>query len=112
MTHTESELQVRNWIVLGLMALLLLLWLVPIGFLTALLSYEEIKKQMPWLGRIIDSNERIRALVQTSLPSVAVISFNALLPFLLEGTLFERSLGDLIEMSWPRFVLCPRAPRP
>ena len=43
------------------------------------------------LGRMIDSNEQIRAIVQNSLPSVAMITLNALLPFMLEGVLPPRS---------------------
>lgn len=60
-------------------------WIFPITALASLLSYKEIKKVMPWLGVIIDSNDHIRAIVQNSLPSVAMITLNALLPFILEG---------------------------
>jgi hypothetical protein len=67
------------------MALLLFFWLFPITFLASLLSYKEIKKAMPWLGDLIDRNDKIRAIVQNSLPSVAMISLNALAPFILEG---------------------------
>lgn len=70
---------------MGMMGVLLFFWIFPITGLASLLSYKEIKKSMPWLGRLIDSNERIRAVVQNSLPSVAMISLNALLPFMLEG---------------------------
>lgn len=72
-------------IVLVCMALLLFFWLFPITALASLLSYEEIKKAWPWLGRVIDSNDKIRALVQNSLPSVAMITLNAMAPFILEG---------------------------
>lgn len=75
----------RELIVMGMMGALLFFWIFPITGLASLLSYKEIKKSMPWLGRLIDSNERIRAVVQNSLPSVAMISLNALLPFMLEG---------------------------
>lgn len=67
-------------------------WIFPITALASLLSYKEIKKVMPWLGRIIDSNDKIRAIVQNSLPSVAMITLNALLPFILEG---EVGRGDI-----------------
>ena len=75
----------RELIVMGMMGALLFFWIFPITGLASLLSYKEIKKSMPWLGRLIDSNERIRAIVQNSLPSVAMITLNALLPFVLEG---------------------------
>lgn len=61
-------------------------WVFPVAALASLLSYEEIKKVMPWLGRIIDSNEQIRAIVQNMLPSIAIILLNALAPFAFEGT--------------------------
>ncbi|KAG8994392.1 hypothetical protein FRB94_009930 [Tulasnella sp. JGI-2019a] len=84
MAHSPRHLRVREIIVMGIMILLLLFWIVPISALATLLSYKEIKKALPWLGRIIDMNETVRALVQTSLPSLAVVSLNAALPFLLE----------------------------
>lgn len=67
------------------MVLLLSFWFIPITGLASLLSYKEIKKVMPWLGNLIDANDQIRAIVQNSLPSVAMITLNALLPFILEG---------------------------
>jgi hypothetical protein len=73
--------------VTGCVVLLLFFWIFPITALSTLLSYKEIKKVMPWLGRLIDSNDKIRAIVQNSLPSVGMITLNALLPFLLEGVL-------------------------
>jgi hypothetical protein len=69
------------------MGILLFFWAFPITALAGLLSYKEIKKSMPWLGELIDSNDKVRAIVQNSLPSVAMITLNALLPFILEGIL-------------------------
>jgi hypothetical protein len=40
---------------------------------------------MPWLGWLIDSNEQIQAIVQNVLPSVAMISINAMMLFVFEG---------------------------
>lgn len=85
MTPSTTNIRTRDVIVLMLMGLLLFFWFFPISALASLLSYEEIKKTMPWLGRLIDQNVQIRAIVQNSLPSVAVITLNACLPFLLEG---------------------------
>jgi hypothetical protein len=85
MSLTTNSIRIRELIVLACMALLLFFWLFPITALASLLSYKEIKKAMPWLGRIIDSNDKVRAIVQNSLPSVAMITLNALAPFILEG---------------------------
>ena len=85
MTFSQTSLRVRECFVLGSIALLFFFWVIPITGLASLLSYKEIKKTMPWLGQMIDSNDKIRAIVQNSLPSVAMITLNALLPFILEG---------------------------
>lgn len=85
MSHSRAEGRVRQIIVLGIMLVIFLFWVFPIAALASLLSYQEIKKTMPWLGRLIDSNEEIRAIVQNVLPSAGMISLNALLPFLFEG---------------------------
>ena len=75
----------RELLVIGAVGLLMFFWIFPITALASLLSYKEIKKAMPWLGQIIDSNDEIRVIVQNSLPSIAMITLNALLPFILEG---------------------------
>jgi calcium permeable stress-gated cation channel len=88
MAYSPSSIRMRDFVVTGCMILLLFFWVLPITALASLLSYKEIKSTMPWLGRLIDRNDHIRAIVQNSLPSVAMITLNALLPFLLEGGLF------------------------
>ncbi|TCD61780.1 hypothetical protein EIP91_007958 [Steccherinum ochraceum] len=75
----------REFIVFGAMCLLFFFWVFPVSALASLLSYQEIKRVWPWLWELIDSNEQIRAIVQNSLPSISLITLNALLPFLLEG---------------------------
>ncbi|PFH48588.1 hypothetical protein AMATHDRAFT_65071 [Amanita thiersii Skay4041] len=85
MSLSSTNLRVRDLFVLGVMAMLFLFWIFPITALASLLSYKEIKKAMPWLGELIDSNPQIRAIVQNSLPSVAMITLNAMLPFMLEA---------------------------
>ncbi|OCF40913.1 membrane protein [Kwoniella heveanensis CBS 569] len=81
---SNREAQVRDFIVMGVTGVLFLFWFVPVSSLATLLSYEEIKKIMPWLARVIDASPRLAAIVQNSLPSLALIAFNGLLPFLLE----------------------------
>lgn len=85
-SHTPNNLRIREWVVISAIAVLLLFWTVPTSALASLLSYKEIKKVWPWLGGVIDASPQVRAIVQNSLPSVAIASINALLPFLLEGT--------------------------
>jgi len=85
MSLSSTNLLVRELFVLAAMGMLFFFWVFPIAALASLLSYKEIKRVMPWLGQVIDANEEIRAIVQNSLPSVAMILLNALLPFILEG---------------------------
>ncbi|KAG6837025.1 hypothetical protein H0H93_016232 [Arthromyces matolae] len=102
MTPSPAHIRTRDAIVLALMGLLFFFWFFPITALASLLSYEEIKKTMPWLGRLIDQNEQIRAIVQNSLPSVAVISLNAFLPFLLEALTYQQGYRA---RSWVEYSL-------
>ncbi|KAI0249273.1 DUF221-domain-containing protein [Lactifluus subvellereus] len=101
MGHSTSTLRLRDAIVLGSLALLFFFWAIPITGLASLLSYKEIKKTMPWLGRLIDGNEKIRAIVQNSLPSVAMITLNALIPFVLEALTYVQGFRarSLVEYS-------------
>jgi hypothetical protein len=103
MTLSTGQVRFRELFVLGCMVLIFFFWIFPINALAILLSYKEITKVMPWLGRLIDRNERVRAIVQNSLPSVGMISLNAVIPFLLEGGfasfMFQRSITDLVVAS-------------
>ncbi|KAG0698644.1 hypothetical protein DFH29DRAFT_810066 [Suillus ampliporus] len=102
--HPPGNLFAREIFVTGCVVLLLFFWIFPITALASLLSYKEIKKVMPWLGRLIDSNDKIRAVVQNSLPSVAMITLNALLPFILEALTYIQGYKarSLIEYSLMR----------
>ncbi|KAI6026538.1 hypothetical protein BKA83DRAFT_4244721 [Pisolithus microcarpus] len=99
--NTPGALFSRDLLVLGAVGLLLFFWILPITALASLLSYKEIKKVMPWLGQLIDTNDKIRAIVQNSLPSVAIVTLNALLPFILEGLTYTQGYKarSMIEYS-------------
>ncbi|KAF8661641.1 hypothetical protein AX16_001283 [Volvariella volvacea WC 439] len=102
MTPTSANIRTRDVVVLLTMAMLLFFWIFPITALASLLSYKEIKKAMPWLGSLIDKNERIRAIVQNSLPSVAMIVLNAILPFFLEALTYVQGYKA---RSWVEYSL-------
>ncbi|KAK0463700.1 uncharacterized protein EV420DRAFT_1638625 [Desarmillaria tabescens] len=102
MTPSQAHIRTRDALVLGALALLFFFWFFPITALASLLSYDEIKRTLPWLGRLIDSNAKVQAVVQNSLPSVAMITLNALLPFLLEGLTY---LQGYRARSWIEYSL-------
>ena len=85
MTISPRSALIRDWTVTGAMLVLLFFWIIPVATLAGLLSYKEIKKTWPALARLIDANPQVGTIIQNSLPSVAVITLNACLPFLLEG---------------------------
>ncbi|KZT73615.1 DUF221-domain-containing protein [Daedalea quercina L-15889] len=100
-SYSPPNLRIRDWIVVSAIAVLLLFWTVPTSALASLLSYEEIKKVWPWLGSVIDASPQVRAVVQNSLPSVAIAIINAVLPFLLEALTYLQGYParSLIEYS-------------
>ncbi|KAI0677415.1 DUF221-domain-containing protein [Trametes maxima] len=91
-SHSPFAALVREWLAMGAMVVLQFFWFIPITALAGLLSYSEIKKTMPWLAQMIESNEHLAAIVQNSLPSVAMITLNATLPFLLEALTLIQAL--------------------
>ena len=103
MTLAPGSALARDWLVIGAMAILLFFWVIPVTALAGLLSYREIKKTWPALARLIDADAQIGAIVQNLLPSVAVISLNACLPFLLEGRSMNVSVQlKRAEYGWRR----------
>jgi hypothetical protein len=71
----------------------------PVSALASLLSYEEISRVAPWLADLIEKSPLIAALVQTTLPSTAVIIFNAALPYLLEWLCYIQGFRSKSEIS-------------
>ncbi|TRM57425.1 hypothetical protein BD626DRAFT_213405 [Schizophyllum amplum] len=102
MTPSRGSLLTRDSFVMALMGLLLFFWVIPTSALASLLSYKEIKKTLPWLARLIDRNETVQAIVQNSLPSAAIITLNALLPFLLEALTYAQGYRA---RSWIEYSL-------
>jgi hypothetical protein len=110
MTLSPKVRNIRELIVLSFMVLLFFFWAVPVTTLAGFLSYKEIKKTLPWLAKLIDSNETIRAVVQNSLPSLGMVILNAALPFLLEGKHYENlNYGVVVDLLY-RTVLSTRIP--
>jgi hypothetical protein len=62
-------------------------------FLTSLIQKKTSTVKTPMLARIINQNPRLQAIVQNSFPSLAVITFNGLLPFFLSCALMELVSG-------------------
>ncbi|KZV93163.1 DUF221-domain-containing protein [Exidia glandulosa HHB12029] len=102
MTLSPRGQRTRDLAVSAFIVLMFFFWALPVTALSSLLSYEEIQRVMPWLGRLIDSSDAVRAFVQNSLPSIALITLNGLLPFLFEGLSY---LQGFRARSWIEYSL-------
>ncbi|SCV74453.1 BQ2448_8092 [Microbotryum intermedium] len=94
---SNTSVFVRRVLVLVTLLVLLSVWSVPVAYLAKLLSWDTIEETAPKLAKFIAKSPRLRGFVQTSLPSLAMVSFNNLLPLFL-GELSV--LSGLSARSW------------
>jgi hypothetical protein len=99
---SSYSITLRVFLVIAATTLLLLFWSTPVFFLASLLSYDTIKEYSPWLAHQIDRFPAVGALVQNSLPSLAFVGFNALLPYILEALCYFQGLQA---KSWIEYSL-------
>ncbi len=98
---SNNDRRVRQVLVSIFMVAVLVFYIPPLVFLASFVSPGAIKKYAPWLDRLLDTDQRLRALVQNNLPSLVVIGFNALLPLVLEYSSYLQGLKarSLVEYS-------------
>ncbi|GAA5948371.1 hypothetical protein JCM3765_001391 [Sporobolomyces pararoseus] len=82
---SNSSTFIRRVLVVLVMLLLLSVWSVPVAALASLLSWNTVKETVPKLAKFLDKSPQLRGVVQTTLPSLALVIFNNLLPFFLEA---------------------------
>ncbi|GAA6059229.1 hypothetical protein JCM10212_006622 [Sporobolomyces blumeae] len=82
---SKTSAFIRRVLVVIIMLVLLSVWAIPVAALASLLSWDTIKQTAPRLAKLLGKSPRLRGLVQTTLPSLALVLFNNLLPFLLEA---------------------------
>lgn len=98
---SNNDRRVRQVLVSIFIMAILVFYIPPLVFLASFVSPGAIAKYAPWLDRLLDTDERLRALVQNNLPSLVVIGFNALLPLVLEYSSYLQGLKarSLVEYS-------------
>ncbi|SPC64188.1 uncharacterized protein UHOD_05173 [Ustilago sp. UG-2017b] len=98
---SNNDRRVRQVLVSIFIVAVLVFYIPPLVFLASFVSPGAIAKYAPWLDRLLDTDERLRALVQNNLPSLVVIGFNALLPLVLEYSSYLQGLKarSLVEYS-------------
>ncbi|GAA6025636.1 hypothetical protein JCM11491_007153, partial [Sporobolomyces phaffii] len=82
---SNSSTFIRRFLVVFVMLVLLSIWSVPVAALASLLSWNTVKETAPKLAKWLDKSPRLRGVVQTTLPSLALVIFNNFLPFFLEA---------------------------
>ncbi|OIW34653.1 DUF221-domain-containing protein [Coniochaeta ligniaria NRRL 30616] len=72
----------RAWSITIFVAILTVIWLIPVAFLASSLSLCTIKKFFPSFASSLSRHEITRALIQTGLPTAVVSLLNAAVPYL------------------------------
>ncbi|GAB2279858.1 CSC1-like protein erd4 [Dionaea muscipula] len=80
LNHYERD--IRKYVVYLVVALAILFYMIPIGFVSAFTTLENLKKLMPFIKVIVDV-KAISTLLEAFLPQLALLVFLALLPTLL-----------------------------
>ncbi|GES81939.1 DUF221-domain-containing protein [Rhizophagus clarus] len=80
----KREVIVRGVLVNCLVAIIIFSWTVPSSFVATLLSLNTLKKFFPWLEKLAESNEILKSFIQGTLPTLAVVTLNAIIPMLME----------------------------
>lgn len=73
----------RGWLVHATMAVLVVFWAVPVTAVASLTTLDRVTAVLPFLRSIVDSNQAIRAFLEGVLPTLALVLFMAILPYLL-----------------------------
>ncbi|GMI86004.1 early-responsive to dehydration 4 [Hibiscus trionum] len=73
---------VRQYIIYFVVFLTIVFYIIPIGFISAITTLENLRKLLPFLKPIIDRAE-IKTVLEAYLPQLALIVFLALLPMFL-----------------------------
>ncbi|XP_057947966.1 CSC1-like protein ERD4 [Malania oleifera] len=76
------ERQIRQYIVYFIVALTILFFMIPIGFISAFTTLENLRKLLPFLKPVVKI-EAIKTVLEAYLPQIALIVFLAMLPKLL-----------------------------
>ncbi|KAI4303694.1 hypothetical protein MLD38_039294 [Melastoma candidum] len=76
------ERQVRQYIIYILVALTIVFYMIPIGFISAFTTLANLKKILPFMKTVINQPE-VRTVLGAYLPQIALIVFLAMLPKLL-----------------------------
>ncbi|XP_073005301.1 CSC1-like protein ERD4 isoform X1 [Typha latifolia] len=78
-TKKSYERHVRQCLVYGVVFLTVFFFMIPIAFISAFTTLENLRKLLPFLKKVVDQPE-IKTVLEAYLPQIALIVFLALLP--------------------------------
>jgi hypothetical protein len=90
--------RIRSWTVTAFVAILSIVWLVPVAFLASFLSICTINEYLPTFGEWLKEHEIARTLVQTGLPTLVVSLLNVAVPYLYDYLSYHQGMlsqGDI-----------------
>jgi hypothetical protein len=89
----------RQWIVFMLVIITTVLWFIPVGAISVLLSPEGIAKISPGLAKFLDDHEQLHALAVGFLPTLAYTIFFALVPWIFNWFSYVQGYLDVSEVE-------------
>ncbi len=87
-----GERRTRELLVSAFVFFVLLFYIPPLAALASFLKPEAIEKYAPWLYNLFNADPRLGALIMNFLPTILVVSFNALLPMVFEWTAYYQGI--------------------
>ena len=90
--------RIRSWTVTVFVAVLSVIWLVPVAFLASVLSICTINNVFPTFAQWLKEHEIARTLVQTGLPTLVVSLLNIAVPYLYDFLSYHQGMisqGDI-----------------
>lgn len=90
--------QIRCWAITIFVAVLTIVWLVPVAFLASFLSICTINDVFPSFAQWLKDHEIARTLVQTGLPTLVVSLLNVAVPYLYDYLSYHQGMisqGDV-----------------
>ncbi|KAL2135002.1 hypothetical protein VTI74DRAFT_10137 [Chaetomium olivicolor] len=91
--------RIRSWTITVFVAVLSVIWLVPVVFLASVLSICTINNFLPSFGEWLREHEIARTLVQTGLPTLVVSLLNVAVPYLYDFLSYHQGMlsqGDIV----------------
>lgn len=90
--------RIRSWAITTFVAVLSIVWLVPVAFLASVLSICTINNVFPSFAEWLKQHEIARTLVQTGLPTLVVSLLNIAVPYLYDYLSYHQGMlshGDI-----------------